>query len=130
MAKKSRTAYLEGAEELDAALKRLGDRATGLLLREAVEKAAEPIVEAAKEKAPKRSGALAEGIHGEVTTSKQGQAILDISYNKKQYYGGMVERGTKHQAAQPFLRPAIEEQAEEAENELARYLWDMLSEVI
>jgi len=28
---------------------------------------------------------------------------------KQEYYGTFVELGTKHQAAQPYLRPAVDE---------------------
>jgi HK97 gp10 family phage protein len=128
---KNRTSYLEGADKLDAALKRIGDRATGLLLREAVQKGADIIAEDAKRRAPRKTGALAEGIHAEITTSKQGQAVADVSYNKKAtWYGGLVEKGTKNMPAQPYLRPALDEKAEEAEEAVAEYLWEVLQDVL
>jgi len=127
---KNRTSYVEGADVLDHALKRVGDRATGLLLRDAVQKGADVIAEEAKRKAPRRSGALAEGIHGEVVTSKQGQAVADVSFNKKQWYGGLVEKGTKNMPAKPFIRPAFDEKADEAEEAVADFLWHALEDVI
>lgn len=130
MARKNRTTYLEGADELDRALKRIGDRATGILLREAVQKGADIVADEAKRLAPKDTGALAEGIHAEVTTSKQGQAAADISHHRKQWYGGLVEKGTKNSPAQPFLRPAFDATADEAEKVVADYLWSVLDGVL
>jgi HK97 gp10 family phage protein len=130
MDRKSRTSYVEGADALDAALKRIGDRATGILLREAVQKGADIIADEAKRLAPKDTGALAAGIHAEITTSKQGQAVADVSFNKKQWYGGLVEKGTKNIPAHPYIRPAFDTKADEAEEAVARYLWDALEDVL
>lgn len=130
MARKTRTSYVEGADLLDKALKRIGDRATGLLLKEAVQKGADIIADEAKRLAPRDTGALADGIHAEVTTSKQGQAVADVSFNKKQWYGALVEKGTKNTPAQPYIRPAFDTKADEAEEAVADFLWHALEDVL
>src|SRR5690348_4886943 len=85
MARAKKNITVEGFEELDRALQSVGDRAGGILLHNAVEKASQPIVEEAQRLAPKKTGALADGIHAESTRFKVGQAQFDISYNKKQW---------------------------------------------
>lgn len=127
---KNRTSYVEGADKLDAALKRIGDRATGLLLKEATQKGANIIAAEARRLAPRKSGKLAEGIHAEITTSQAGRAVADVSFNRKQWYGRLIEKGSKNMAAKPYLRPALDTKADEAEQAVADFLWDAIQDVL
>jgi HK97 gp10 family phage protein len=131
MGSTSRAAFtLEGAEELNDALKRLGDRTTGLLLKKAAEAGANVIAEEAKRLAPRDSGDLAEGIHAEPGRIQQGRAQYNIGFGKHEWYGQFVELGTEHSAAQPFLRPAFDTKAEEAKDKVGEVLRDALKDVL
>lgn len=122
--------HLEGADELEAALKRLGDRTTGLLLKQAAEAGAEVIAEEARRLAPRDTGALAEGIEAEVHRLQQGRAQFNIGYGKEEWYGRLLEQGTEKMPAKPFLRPALDTKAEEAAEAVENVLRDALREVL
>jgi len=130
MAKKTSAVYLEGFDELDAALKEVGNRTTGLLLKQAVQVGAQPIVDEAKRLAPKRTGALAESIQQQDGKMQQGRANIDVSYGRKRWYGGLIERGTSKMAAKPYLRPALEAKAQEATDAIGAFLRDALKGVL
>lgn len=81
---------------------------------------AEMLVDAAKAKAPRLTGNLADSAyaatsekstykrdkrHNKEIKPKQGQAVAAFAM----FYAGFVEYGTKKKAARPFLRPAMDE---------------------
>ena len=130
MARKNPVVHLDGAEELNAALRKVGDRATGLILAKAAEQGADVIAEEAKRIAPRDSGDLAEGIHAEPGRLKQGRAVMNVGIGKKEWYGAFVEFGTEKMAAKPFLRPAFDTKKEEATEAVARVLRDAFKDVL
>lgn len=69
--------------------------------------AAQPVVEAARAAAPKRTGAGAASIHAEVV-STAGQAEIDISWSRDRFYLKFSELGTRKMPARPFLVPALD----------------------
>lgn len=73
----------------------------------AVTREAEQVVERAKSLAPRRTGALAAGIHYELDVDEHG---LDarVSYDAAQWYGIFAELGTSKESPRPFLRPALD----------------------
>jgi HK97 gp10 family phage protein len=58
----------------------------------------------AKADAPKRTGAMANSTQYRRTGEMQGEVTVGVEY------GVFVELGTVHQAAQPFLTPAAEDE--------------------
>ena len=81
---------------------------------------AEMLVDAAKAKAPRLTGNLAESAyaatnerstykrdkrHNKEIKVKEGQAVAAFAM----FYAGFIEFGTKKKAARPFLRPAMDE---------------------
>lgn len=81
---------------------------------------AQMLVEAAAAKAPRMTGNLAESAY--VVTNKRSTYKKDKRHKKEVkvkegqaaaafaiFYAGFVEFGTKHKAARPFLRPAMDE---------------------
>jgi len=127
---KNPIAYVEGADELNRALRQVGDRVTGLLLQQAAEKGAEIIAEEARRLAPRDTGALAEGIGVQPGRLQQGRAQMNIGPGKAEWYGELVEIGTEKMAAQPYLRPALDGKAEEAKDAVADALRDSLKDVL
>lgn len=61
----------------------------------------------------RRTGRLAAAIHSSVTGTSGRVLIDDVAY-----YWRMVEHGTIHQNAQPFARPAAEQEAPNFERNL------------
>lgn len=127
---KNPLAFLEGADELNAALRSVGDRAGGLLLKRAAEAGAAVITEEAQRLAPRDSGTLAEGITAQPGRIQQGRAQIDISFDKSDWYGMFVELGTENAPAHPFLRPALDAKAEEATDAVGQTLRDGLRDVL
>lgn len=67
---------------------------------------AEMVMEAAKGRVPVRTGALKDAIHIDF----RGDAdYAVVAGNHDVFYGHMVEHGTAHSGAHPFLVPALEE---------------------
>jgi HK97 gp10 family phage protein len=138
-----------GLKEVDAELKKLGSKEGTKVLRRAMLIATAPIVKQAQANAPKRSGALAESIGsrfgvgreeglrssilpplgGRFTVviaplrkSRVAVALYNLVYGRRRpdiYHGHLVEFGTRHSRAQPFLKPALDAKAPQAVHSLA-----------
>jgi HK97 gp10 family phage protein len=74
-------------------------------VEEAIRDGAELVVARAKARAPVRTGALKAAIHSELVHN--GYEV--VAGDGDVFYGHLVEHGTHHSAAQPFLVPALEE---------------------
>ena len=64
-------------------------------------------VRLAQARAPRRTGALAAGIHAEPRLTGDGWEA-DVSWARDQYYGRYIEFGTQTLPPHPFLIPAFE----------------------
>jgi HK97 gp10 family phage protein len=122
--------HLEGAEELNRALREIGGRVGGLLLRKAAEAGAEVIAEEARKNAPRDSGDLAEGIDVVAGQIQQGRAQMNIGVGKHEWYGLFSEFGTVKMPAKPFLRPAFDTKSEEATKRVGDVLREALAGVL
>lgn len=102
---------VQGLESLMSKLENMGK--TGVKIEnEALQKAAEPILEDAKNSAPVRTGRLRDGLKiSKVKNSKDGKYVL-VGTDKKDkdapFWATFIEFGTSKMPAQPFLRPAYE----------------------
>lgn len=98
-------------------------------LHKAVFKAAKQVAKAmvkeAKERAPKRTGKLADSIDMVATDS---QDTMEVEVVVGAEYAPDVEYGTRHMAARPFLTPAADAVAPKLEQELEG-LEEVLSQV-
>ena len=70
---------------------------------------AEGIAARAKQKVPVATGSLRDAIHVE----QDGDDVLVLGGDEQVWYGHLVEYGTRHVPAQPFLVPAAEEERRE-----------------
>ena len=122
---------VDGLRELQQALARAGIDAVPKL-RTAMGSAALIVQNAAKIKAPYKSGNLRRSIHHEVTTEQgQVEAIVgtNVEYARRMEYGfaGRDSRGRLYnQPAKPYLRPALEENRERVIREINEALRDLL----
>jgi HK97 gp10 family phage protein len=124
--RKNHLVTLEGAEDLDRALRQVSGRATGLTLARAADAGAQVIAEEAKRLAPRDTGALADGITVQPGKLQQGRAQINVGPGKDEWYGALQELGTEHMPAHPFLRPALEGKKDEA----AEAVRDVLREAL
>lgn len=126
---------LRGLKELDKQLKQLSAEVRPKVMKSAVRAAFKPVVAAAKAKVPVDTGELQAGIalataydkkKGTVaagiviasnTTALKQARVAAAAFGEAQYRGSpgrrwhLTELGTKHSKAQPFLRPALDENA-------------------
>lgn len=81
----------------------------------AVKQAAEVIAEDAATKVPDPSP-VAQGLIAAIRVERQAAAeYAVVAGDSETFYGHMVEFGTSHSAARPFLIPALEENEQNAE---------------
>ncbi len=113
---------LDGDRELIRQLDRLPASVQRRVVRPAVRAALSPMNKAAKRKAPKVEGLLKKAIGirvrsyprsgvilGTVQVREGHGRLIDGKPRNPRFYVHLVERGTEHSAAQPFLRPAFDE---------------------
>lgn len=135
---------LKGMEGLRQQLEKLSADTQPKVLRSALREAFKPVLAAAQDKVPVDKGELRAGIT--LATAKQGEWIaaglvvsnkttglkqarlaaaafgeaqLDAAPARRWH---LTELGTKHSAAQPFLRPALDENAEAVTSRFAEAL--------
>lgn len=101
---------LEGAEEVIELLNQIGDAASDVLAT-AARAGGDIALTDARRRCPVDTGKLKASLHLEKGKSKKPRVhqIVEIKPGKKEYYGTFVELGTKRQPAQPFMRPAVNE---------------------
>lgn len=109
------TFKIEGGKELADTLKTLGPRVAVRGGDQALRAGAKPILKEAKRLVPVRTGRLRRSI-----VARRGKAEIDtrsIYIGVKppgRRYAHLVEFGTRHSAAHPFLRPALDVRARDA----------------
>ncbi len=114
----------EGGQELAAALDKLGMKLSKKVLVEALKGAAEPIRKAASAHATRRSPAPDLADHIGVGKAEYGdQATVKIGPTKGYAYGLPLEIGTVDTAAQPFMRPAFDENIERTIKLVSDAVW-------
>ena len=120
---------VSGFEELDRALKRTEDAVGGQALSSAVAKGAETVVQSAKERAPRKTGKLAESISYRVGKVSASGATAKIG-PKGVHYALYVELGTEKLTAKPFLRPALFGRRTAATDAIGKSLWAFIRRVL
>lgn len=119
------TYTLTGAKELEKTLLEMGPAVATKIADKALRAAAKIIIKEAKILAPRRTGALRKSIAAKVGQLKPAERTVTIGFKKPgRSYAHMVEFGTSHSAAKPFLRPALDAKASEALREMTEVLAD------
>lgn len=121
---KRRMLWLDGIEEVLAELKEIGDEAEGAVER-ALDEAGKLIQEDASQRAPRKTGFLAGHIEREMDPK---MLAIRVGPSKDAWYGKFPELGTKHQAAQPFLRPAMDARRKDAREAFVKELEKVIKE--
>ncbi|MCP4617177.1 MAG: hypothetical protein GY844_12190 [Bradyrhizobium sp.] len=119
---------LEGHGRLLRKLRRLPQTVQRRVMRPAVSKALTPVNRDAKRRAPRATGLLKKSIGKKVKVYRHSGTVWgavgvrrgykarmpDGRYRDPDKYAHLVELGTQHSPAQPFLRPAMDANRERA----------------
>ena len=119
---------VSGFRDLERTLERTERAISEDALVSATQKGAQIIVDAARSRAPRRTGKLAEGIKHEIVEASSSEVQAKIGPDVS--YGRHVELGTRHNPAQPFLRPALDERGKAAMNTTGKDLWARIRRVV
>lgn len=124
------TIRLTGDKELKRKIAALEEAVVGQVVEKAAMAAAVVLRDSAKRRAPRRTGKGAESMTAKVVSRKAGEAKIAVGPGKEGWYLMFHEFGTSKMPARPFLRPAIDENGEEAVREARRVLWDEIMGVV
>lgn len=122
---------VEGGDKLARRLQMLAEETARKHMREAALEGAEVIQVEASEKAPRKTGTLAEDIQKEIKKQTKSRVEIHVGPGKKGWYGRLVEEGhaivrdkkvVGHVSPKPFLRPAFDEKTDEAQDVIAAEL--------
>lgn len=116
---------IEGALEMERLLKQLGPEVASRVGDQAVRAAAKPIVEEAKRLVPVDTGRLRDSITVVTERKRKGdnERVALIGFEKPvSRRAHLTEFGTKHAAARPFMRPALDSKVGEALGEMGKVL--------
>lgn len=116
---------IDGAAEMERLLKDLGPVVASSVGDKAVLAGAKPIVDEAKRLVPVRTGALQKSIKAQVERRRKAddERVALIGFERPtSAIAHLVEFGTVHSAAHPFMRPAMDAKAGEALEEMGRVL--------
>jgi HK97 gp10 family phage protein len=123
---------LVGVRELDAAITRAADALTPRVQVDALTDAAEAIRARAAQLAPNRPGGVdlrdeivvEPASRGEVGSGDTG---VVIGPSQRAFYGSFQEFGTEHHRAQPFMRPAFDENVDGALSTIGDEFWSAIA---
>ncbi|PZR07075.1 MAG: hypothetical protein DI536_28890 [Archangium gephyra] len=143
---------IQGLKQLDKQLKHLAEDTRPKVLKAAVRAAFKPVVTAAMAKVPVDTGELRAGITvatgqkdktvaagiviANNTTAMKQARVAAAAFGEEQLRGAparrwhLTELGTKTQAAQPFLRPALDENASTVSERLKEELQKRIDKAI
>lgn len=134
-----------GVDEAIRAFHRLEDSVAGKELRKATMQGARPIRAEARRLVRKRSGKLMRAIGLRSKSHGRYRAEADVGFDRRMaWYGGMIELGHRlvkgrkkrdkkvigHVPAYPYLRPALETKAKEAEAAMREHFRINISRVV
>lgn len=114
--------HVDGLKEAERALRDLGPKVARRVLRKAVQAGANRWLYSAQLKVPVDSGLLLSTLVAKTGTSKKkGRVSARVGmkagdFKGESFYGSFLEYGTHKMEARPYLRPAFDEQRENATN--------------
>ena len=120
---------LSGMDELMKKLEEMGNKA-GKIQNTALSKAAETVLDAAKDKVPVNTGKLKDTLGIGKIKTKDGAKYIEVGINKGDtsdiFYGKFIEWGTSQRPATPYLQPAFEENINKVQEIIKQELKDGL----
>lgn len=124
--------HFEGGKELAANLETLSKALSRKIQREALMEAAEPMRSRMSELAPRSNTSSAVHLADDIVIAPargqdQQEVAVAVGPSPQTFYGSFQEFGTARHEAQPFARPAFDEEVDEALDILAAALWRELA---
>src|SRR3990167_281823 len=116
---------IKGAAEMENLLRQLGPKVAAKVGDKALLAGAKHIVQEAKRLVQKKTGRLAKNIASQLKRNwgRVDERVIAIGVRKPvSRIFHLIEFGTSRAAAHPFMRPAMDSQAENALNEMGRVL--------
>ena len=119
---------IDGVDQLVSNLKKITKNSTRRSLGKAAKAGADPIVKSAKEKAPVDTGKLRDSLRSKFAYQSSRAVRVEVSSKMKPQgkswhsYDYYQEFGTSFHPAQPFMRPAVDEQHKKAVEETRRVM--------
>lgn len=115
---------LTGFDQLIQALKTLSPKIQRKVGRAALTKACQPIIEDAKRLVPVDTGELEDSITSVAVRAERDSLKRNIGFRKTaSWRAHFIEFGTIHNAAQPFMRPALDARHEDAIAVMGGEIW-------
>ena len=134
---KAVTAKIIGLGEFKAQLARISGSVRGEMLAKAGTAGLQLVVNAAKSKAPKRTGELKRSLHTQVAEQRDNYAAVDAGtdmiYGPIQEFGGVVKNAFGREGftvtipPHPYLRPAWDEKIDAVITEVKASLVDLIT---
>jgi HK97 gp10 family phage protein len=129
------TVRIHGVAEVQRALESLPDAVRADALGDVLFEATKPIADAARAKAPVRSGRLRQSIRIALRARGQGQTLrasrgAGIFVGSTSPLAHLQEYGTAHHGPQPFMRPALDAQAGNAKRIIETGLLDAVMKAV
>lgn len=123
-----------GGQELIQKIGELTDALADEALQEAAFAGAAPILTAAVDNVPERTGLLKSSMSAEITAADRDHATVAVG-SEGVFYAPFVEFGHAtpkggHVPARPFLRPAFDEQVDEAARDVGDDLRQRIVQVV
>jgi len=116
-----------GMDTIERRLNGLSEKLRANALAEGAQAGGEVIARSARARAPRLSGRLAEkGVIAEIVERAGTKGVAGVGLTKAEFYGLIVEKGSKFARAKPFLRPAFDEQKDAAVREVERKLREVV----
>ena len=115
-----------GVKQMQDRFRELSESVQRTVLLEAVGEGADIVLEDARDRAPRDTGDLAEGMGKAEGITEPTRAAWDVGPDREQFYGRHVELGTVKSSKQPYLRPALDQNEDQVERTIARAVWNEL----
>lgn len=119
--------FIQGFDEFEENLRKLELSVRRRVLLKAANAGADVLIPEASSRAPRgETGNLAAGItkRNAGRESDANEGSVDVGPSRKQYYGLFQEVGTVHNAAQPFLKNAMDANEAKISEAMRDVLWD------
>lgn len=125
--------HVAGGSLLARGLAGLPERVSKTVQRQALRAAAEPMRDAMAKLAPQEPGKPDLRDSMTISNARGGEHIFDeevavaVGPSRAGFYGIFQEFGTIHHGAQPFARPAFDQNVRKALDILSKFLWAALA---
>jgi HK97 gp10 family phage protein len=130
MAKKGLSAGFSGQKELMENMRNLSEEMRMNVKRGAIMEAANYLKEESTRRVPVRTGKLKENIITQTVEDNERVTEVKVGPSRDGFYGGMIEYGTKKMKAQPFMRPAFDENGDRVDEIISRKIQEGIDKAV